>query len=67
MTKQADDLDYAQVDLRQTGEGAMNLPANDRGRPQDDADAADAEIPGDIEQTPSTTKVPPDGDTVRLI
>ena len=59
MTNQTTDFDYAQLGGSST-EDQMNLPASDRNRPQDDADAT--ELPGTIQQPPSEPEIEPKPD-----
>ncbi len=53
------------VDLdQQRDPETMNLPAGDRGRPRDDAEGK--ELPGETQETPPATVIPPGGDPIKV-
>jgi hypothetical protein len=71
MMNQTNDFDYAQDDLRRAGESnhskedQMNLPSQDRGRSQGEAESGSelpGELPGKKEQPVTKSDVPPRGD-----
>jgi hypothetical protein len=65
MKTQTTDRSYIELDRPKKGEETINLPSSDRGRPQDDAEGS--ELPGEIQETPTPTVVPPGGDPIQVL